>query len=199
MEEYCPQGENRIYLLVLFSIVLTSTLTASSSMTRDIVNSDTYITGIVFNIICAFYTLYILWVAMTGETWEKSWISPSQFVEYSGFTEGNISDMDYSFLARAAEDLPCHVRSRGSCTIEPNVRDCSWDYFDQKCKAPFSGGYGNFLIFLASSIYLVIIGFMLIKENEGENRDENIDKLSTATIIVGSIGILFSLIDMFFC
>lgn len=202
MESYCLQGKHRVYIIAFISVVITSLLFTTNISSGRLVNKETLNTGITFNVFSGLYTFYILWLIFTGETWEKSFLSKSDYISYENIIGGNIYETSYEKLYSAAENIPCYMRKRNSCQLEPNVKSCSWDTFEQKCKAPFSGGYFVILLFIAISIYLIIIGSNLLKETDDETTEiefETIDKLAIANIIIGSLVLLFSVVDLFIC
>lgn len=207
----CPQ-ENRLYIISLVSIILTSFLYTIDvfllnkstepqfqfrSKSGQPIKKEFADASIGLTVFSTLYMIYIIGVTYFEETWETSKLS--SFINYEYIINGGI-DVDSNYLTGFDRDVPCHKRKNPkSCTVGPNSRKCKWNANKSKCSRTYSGGYGNFLIFLAVSIYLIIFGVMIHNDQEPNSTSDEFENLATGSIIVGSIGLIFSMVDLFIC
>lgn len=90
----------------------------------------------------------------------------------------------------------CHGKSEKKCH-----KNCKWFNmspfkFDHKCIKNFAGGYLYVFIFLLCSVYLVVFGVSIIKDTSDQNHEKEITKIAIASLISGTIGILFTVTDL---
>jgi hypothetical protein len=204
----CPQ-ENRLYIISIISIILTSFLytidvfllnTAQfqfKSKAGNPIKKEFADASIALTVFSTLYMIYIVGVTYFEETWEISGLS--SLINYEYIINGGL-DVDSNYLSGFDRDVPCHKRKhRNSCTAGQNSRKCKWNQNKSKCYRTYSGGYSNFLIFLAISIYLIIFGVMIHNEQAASSTSDEFEHLATGSIIVGVIGVIFSVVDLFIC
>lgn len=143
---HCSQT-GKIYVMIIFCLILTSLLTATNVITNKDNDKTVLCTGIVINIIQTIYTLSLVNIDMFGD---------------------------------------CSKSCKWS-DISPLIKDSN--------KFQILKGYIYIPIILISSAYLLGVGLMTINESESESEGEKYI-LSIATIIIGTIGILFIFTDI---
>lgn len=212
---YCPKN-NRMNIVILFSIILTSIMITISifidqnkKQSGDIytfidnsgnpISNEYHISSIILSIISTLFTIYIIYSTNFEKYWENTKLSDIVPLRFIGDT-GDVSGASSYDIYKYNEDYPCYARNtEKSCELKPNSRECHWDDYDGVCKKTYSGGYFNILIFAACSIYLIVFGIMIHKDKDKNIDNYSFDNLGTASIIIGSIGIIYTFIDLFIC
>lgn len=211
---YCPKS-SRIYLVTVISILLSATAISTTVFNSNNLNptfdkqyhfldkngnkiNQEYLNAsIAMSVLSVIYTIYILSVSFFEETWETTGLS--QLINYRYIIEGGF-DVNPEQLDAFSKDVPCYKRkSINTCDIGSNPRECHWDTSREVCTRTYTGGYANFLLFMMVSIYLIVFGIMIINDHDEFNTSDEYIQLSTASIIIGCIGVLYSLVDLIIC
>ncbi len=211
---FCPKG-SRIYIITAVSLFLTATVISTAVFNGhnnsdafeaqyhfldndgNKIKSDYYYASSVISALSCLYLVYILGVSFFEETWETTGLS--QLINYRYIIEGGL-DVNPNQLKAFAEDVPCYKRkSANTCDAGDNPRECFWDNSRESCTRTYTGGYANFVFFMMVSIYLIVFGSMIINDHDEYNTSDEYINLATASIIIGCIGILYSLIDLVIC
>lgn len=215
---YCPK-KNRINILVITSVLLSVLLTtisvfngqnyssnASSSSTNPIFNyknaegkgvsKDLYVSGTIIDAIIVIYMLYICYIKLSGETWEFG-MSGKNKVIYNYPSRGG-TNIAQSFANSYERDVPCFQRKHKS-TCAVGSRGCYWNEANESCHKAYSGGYGNFIIFLVCSLYLIAFGIIILRDQDETKTSSGYTNLAIGSVIVGCISLLFSIVDLVVC
>jgi hypothetical protein len=176
------------------------------------INEEVYGTGIGMSVISGIFMLYLLRNYYNGETWDFGEENVLFDYVFSGNTDINPS------MYKEFEEGPCLGRSYKTCEpkfikdpfgypakdaygnnikINKKGKDCKWD--GDECRYEYPGGYGNFILFVAFSIYLIYFGSIIQKDRDPDETSSEFDKLSIASIILGALGLLYSLVDLVIC